>query len=496
MLGLDSNMGFRPTQNILFFAILFGIAFFFATYHLTESPSVWYDEGIYIQLAANMAEGYGASFQFAPGHIEEVPKFTVGYAFIYPLAATMYFFGDSVLVARSFMVVCILGLFGTAFFLIRKRSGATTTLFALALLVTFPPVYGNGKSVLGEVPALLLLALSLSNFQWALSSQKYSKLGLILAGTFAGLAAAAKLLFLLFLPAFALIVLLEWYRGKLSRQDVALAGLFSSLPVAIWMFVQYRSAPSFSEMLTFYANPYGVQNLFAVVKDNLINFFTEAGPLYLLLLVLTWVIALLIRKKRGIAIPAEESMAFVFSILVILSYLRITGWHRYLFPAQIMALLYFIPSLSYSIRWFSEKFAVKLPVISLWFQKLCVPVAVALLLLYGTYGVLFDSWVATAYQSDKTAFWEQYFNNIPSDTSFFFYDAPEVALFMPHRNYYQYLELGGGPFGSEWLAVIDEGEVDRIIVRTDFLDEKKEFFLKRYSPKSTAYKYTVLEQLP
>ena len=48
-------MGLSMNKEILLVAALFCVALFFATYHLSESPPVWYDEGFYVQSAANLA---------------------------------------------------------------------------------------------------------------------------------------------------------------------------------------------------------------------------------------------------------------------------------------------------------------------------------------------------------------------------------------------------------------------------------------------------------
>ena len=466
---------------------------FFATYKLTESPSVWYDEGIYFQTAANLAQGKGMNFQFAPGHLEDMmSRFTVSYPFIYPLAAAFKVFGVNILVGRSLMVFFIFALSMCGYFLIRRRFGVNFALGALALIVTFPPLYGNGKSILGEVPGLIFLTLSLLSFQYSIKFRDQSNLGIILAGFFAGLCASTKPVFLVFLPGFAFVALFHLYRGLLSKKQVVLGGIFSLLPVLVWLFIQFKSADSLNTIFTFYANPYAVKSILGVIKENLINFITEAGPLYLLLMLIVWTSAIFIRRLKKISISGEETIAFSFCILISLAYLRIQGWHRYIFPAQVVALLYLAPSLSICAEWIAEK--IKKQKISAYFQKFGTLTIVAVLLLWGIYGVMFNSCVASAYKVDKTAFWENYFKSSSVGTSFFFYNAPEVAIFSLSDNYYQYLPLptAGGLFGEEWLKVIENGNVDKIIVRTDIFGSQKDWFLKHYRLEREAYKYTIL----
>lgn len=478
--------------EIILLVFLLSMAAFFATYKLTESPGVWYDEGIYIQNASNLAEGNGPNFRFAPGDISPIPTLTVGFPLIYLLAIIFKIFGSSVLAARSLMALFIFGLAVCSYLLIRKKWGSTLALFTLALVGTFPPLYGNGKSVLGEVPALFFMALALIIFQYAIQEKNRSKVAIILAGFFAGFSAVTKLNFLVFLPSFAFVVLYQFYKKRLSKIDVLLGGVFSSLPVLVWAYIQYRSVDSIKTIFTFYANPSGNESLIKVVKTNILNFFTEAGPLYLLVMMIVWVVAIIVRKSKKIDIAPEEAMSFIFCALISLSYLRITGWHRYIFPAQIVALWYLAPSLKVSCEWLTEKLY-KFRISAL-LQKFGTLSIVILLCLWGVYSTLFSSWVASAYHSDKTAFWQNYFKVASSQTSFFFYDTPEVAMFSKSSNYYQYLPLlpAGGPFGAEYLKVIEMGKVDKIIVRSDHLGWKQDWFLKHYKVEREVYKYSIL----
>lgn len=479
-------------------AVILAIALFFSLYKLTESPGVWYDEGMYIQAAANLSEGLGLSFQFAPGHLAPIPALTVSYPVLYPLAILFKIFGHDIIVARGMMVFFLLVFIIAGYFLVKKRWGVFAATLSLALIVTFPPLYGNGKSVLGEVPALLFLALSLISLQRALSSDlgRRKKSWLVAAGLFAGVCGAAKLLFFVFLPVFAFVVLLQWYRRKLSPGEVVLAGLSALLPVLIWFFVQFYSTDSLGVITAYYANPYGVNDLAAVFKANIVNLFTQAGPLYLMLMMVTWTIAIAIRKSKKLDMAAEELAAYVFCVLIILSYLRVVGWFRYIFPAQMVALLYLVPSLSVCAGQITDWAYPRLPVLSERFKRYCVPALVAVLTLWGIYGLMFDSWVAGAYQSNKTAFWQSYFKDAPVGQSFLFYDDPEVVIFAVDRNYYQYLALvsAGGPFGTEWLPTIAAGGVDQIIIRSDTLDMQGKLFLKNYHPVLQAYKYTILDR--
>ncbi len=483
----------------LLIAFIFAIAVFFSLFHLKESPSVWFDEGIYMQTATNLADGLGATFQLAPGRLSDIMfSYSVGYPVIYPLAILFKIFGSSVLIARSMMVFFILTFAVSVYFVVRRRFGPTLALYSFALVATFPPLYGNGKSVLGEVPALLFLTLSFICFQWAqsASSEKRLKIPIILAGLFAGIAAAAKLSFLPFLAAFVVGLIVAWRRDRLPKSDFLLTVVFSALPVAVWLFTQYYSADSWQNIFSFFVNPFGTISLLDLARTNLVNLLTETTAIYLVLMMIVWTMAVIIRWHRKEAIAPEEIMAYAFSVLTLLAYLRIVGWLRYLFPAQMVAMIYFMPSLNICVQWLNGKLG-DWPKITAVTGRVGLKVSCVVLSLFGIYGLLFNSWVASSYQSRKTSFWEQYFKEAPADTSFFFYDVPEVAMFSSNRNYYQHLTLQPvGVFGDEWLEKISEGEVDRIIVRTDTLQGRQEFFLEHYYPEQKAYKYTILHKNP
>ena len=489
-------MSFRPTQNALFFAILFGIALFFATYHLTESPSVWYDEGFYLQSAANLAQYGQAGLRLSPDFIEPSSKFiSVGYPLIYPLALTFSVFGVEVVYGRALMVIFILGFLTVSYLFARRMFGGTCALLSLALLATFPPLYGNGKSVLGEVPGLFYLVSFFIFFTLARTASTRRYWWLAVAGFTAGLCVATKPTFILLLPAIAAGVFLEWRRGNITVKDLCVAASVGVLPIVYWMATQFQTGDSLGTILGEYANPYQIENLSAIIVQNLGRLFTDIGGLFLVVLMGIWTSALLIRIRNKRRVSSEEVIAFVFSLLTIAAYARTAGWYRYLFEAQTMALL-FLP-ITLGVLWgaLSERMAMLLPRLASFIpkpQRLVLLVGISLAVL-GGYQILFDSWVAEAYQSHKTAFWEEYFRTLPPDRTLFFYDVPEVAFFAS-RDYYQYISPSGWPIGKEQLVVIEKGMPDIIVVRSDAYSGMKDILFKSYEIEQTAYKYSLLKK--
>jgi len=464
----------------------------FSLFRLTESPSVWYDEGAYIQLAKNTVEYGITGLRLSPEGISHISKLTVGYPLIYPLTAVFKVFGDSVASARNLMVLFTIGLSVVSYALIRRSFGPGPALATLALLVTFPPLYGNGKSVLGEVPGLFFLVLFLLLLNIAFSKQGNRWIFFVFSGLFAGLAIATKPAFIVILPAVVVGMAIAFYCRKINLFEVICCGMSVVAPIILWIFLQFGSDISLPQLLSFYANPYGVPDIYAQVIANIKMLFTSGTPLYLMFMMFVWVLAMTIRKIKKINIPTEEIIAFVTATLVIVAFLRIVGWYRYIFPAQIIALIYFAPSLMKILEFFRNKIS---DMRGKWLgviQIRMTTIIVIIFCLVGAYGLVFNSWVADYYDSHKTAFWEEYFKNVSPEEIYFFYDTPEVAIFDPHQNYYQYLEPAGGPFGAEWLEQIENGRVDKIVVETDGFQSRKDWFSKYYYPETQIYKYTIL----
>jgi len=474
------------------FGILAAIAVFFSFYKLTESPSFWYDEGWYFQHAANMATGEIEGLQFAPGDIRHLPITTVGYPLIYTMAVWMKFFGISVLSARLLMVVFIGLLLGASFYLAKRIFGTHIALASLLLLVTFPPLYGNGKSMLGEVPGLFFFVLALIPFHILSKASESSVVGekrskrllAVLTGTLIGICVVTKPIFILVLPAFALGVLIYYRQKRISWSIILWGALFALLPIVAWMIAHFGIASTSVNIFEYYANPSDKTDLLATVIRNFKGVFTEVSTLFTLLITLIWSAGLWIRHRRKETITVVEMVAFVFSILILLAFLRTEGWYRYMFQAQIVILIF----LPYSLWIVCAAGLKRLPQLH--------PVKIYggilfLLAILGFYQTGFHSFVADAYGSTKTAFWEEYFVHVPASTSVFFDNTPEVVPFIQHRNYYQYISCAGGDFGTEQLAQI--GKADMIVMRSDKYEASPESY-SAYTVSETVYKYMILKK--
>ncbi len=476
-------------EKILVALTLF-IVLFAGTYKLSESPAIWYDEGFYTQLAMNVAERGTYAIQVAPDTFVSAWSVTGGYPFVFPIAASYALFGPGVIEGRAVMAA-FLGLFAIAgYVLVRNSLGVGSALASLFLVASFPMLYGNGKSVLGEVPGLFFLVVSLITLlvleRRGFRDARYAAL----AGLFTGLCVATKPIFILFLPAlFAAALLKDAFKKVPLASYVAGIAAFLA-PMALWGFLQFSSGDSLQEILAFYTNPYGSSDVVGLMFENALRFVTESSPFYLLALLLPWSVAVFLRRRTAEDITASEYAAFAFSWIVVFAYLRTPGWYRYFFPASIVALLY----APYSILWLYDRAAVRIPMLALF--RFLLPLALFAVVLGQLYMVANASFVASYYQGTRTASLHAALREVDAGSAVFLYNVPEVAVLLTGRHYYQYLiPHTDQRIGEESLAALAAAIPDIVIVNSGTYAEEPMPF-SRYRVRATVNRYSILERIP
>src|SRR3989344_1653252 len=240
------------------------------------------------------------------------------------------------------MVMFIIAFFLSAVYLVNLLFGARFALWSAFLIASFPMLYGIGKSVLGEVPGLLFFFLTLIALVYLQRSEYRSLSAYAVGAITAGLCVVTKPIFILLLPALALVWFLYRKSIPVRRSGVALAVLVFITVLVPWFLLQFGTNDSLANVLTFYANPYEVTDLTTTVFTNLLLFVTDVTPFYALVVFALWGCSMLVRRRSGESVSPAESVGLVFAALVMLAFLRLPGWYRYLFPA-IMAGLPFMP---------------------------------------------------------------------------------------------------------------------------------------------------------
>ena len=443
--------------EILFVAALFLFVTFAATYRLTESPGTWYDEGYLLQSSQNLALYGTQGLQTAPGVFASTATVSSGFPVLAPVALSFKLFGTGMLQARGVMVIYLLAFCAAVYALMRQLFGPRAAILSLVALVGFAELYGNGKAVLGEVPGLFYLAFALLVLD-RLERSGYANMRLYaLSGLFLGLCAVTKPIFIPLLLALALVYLTRFRRIRLQFRGVLVSLCMFVIPVIIWLLTQFGSDVTFSDILNFYINPYDVGDVRALALQNLKRFVTELTPLYTLILVTVWGVSLYLRRKAAASV---ELAAFVYSVLILLSYLRMEGWYRYLFPATMVALAFLAPSTLALYGKCAEvlKMLRRFP----WMPY----VLITALFVAQTYQMFTTSYVAAYFNGSRTRDLETYVGGLPEDSSVYFYNVLEAVPFAPSSNYYQYIKPHPtfGILGTETLPLIASGSVDYIVM--------------------------------
>ncbi|MGO8762291.1 MAG: ArnT family glycosyltransferase [Desulfobaccales bacterium] len=180
-------------------------------YNLANYPTIWWDEGIFSEAAANLAQHGRYAFTVqSPNRLSDLDfRISAGPAVILPVALAYKLFGVSVssgrLVAGAYLVLVFLALFLGA----RRLWGSATGLLAVALAFLGTDVLYWGRSVLGDIPALGLFLCATYFLIQGLESESLRPL--FFGGIFLGLAFNAKEFYgLAFLPPLALLARQHW----------------------------------------------------------------------------------------------------------------------------------------------------------------------------------------------------------------------------------------------------------------------------------------------
>ncbi len=192
-------------------AVLAALILLGSFYNLANYPTIWWDEGIFSETAANLAQhGRYAFTEQSPDKLSDLDfRISVGPAVILPVALAYKLLGVKVatgrLVAGAYLVLAFLALFlGT-----RRLYGRAAALLAVALAFAGTDVLYWGRSVLGDIPAL---ALFLCGSWFLLAAFEADTVPpLFWGGLFLGLAFDAKEFYgLAFLPPLILIACQNW----------------------------------------------------------------------------------------------------------------------------------------------------------------------------------------------------------------------------------------------------------------------------------------------
>lgn len=440
------------------------LAGFTALFCFTASPASWFDEGMYYQIIKNAVADGVWGIQLAPGQYEGLSLISVGYSVFYPAVLAFQLFGESIAVLRLVAILFLFGFVLVFYLLAKKLYGPDAAFWSALFLVSFSPLYGNGKNFLGEVPGLFYFFLGLLILTYLASAERKKRWAL-LGGFALGLAASAKPLFLLILPAVGIAYLITLRARVVEREErpiLALVAAGMSGALLLWALTQFSGFSAQTDVYAHYANPYYVTDFWPLLFSNLKRFVSETTPIHFLLLlaVAGWFVFQKIRRRESVCLA--ESALLIFVLLVAASYLRTAGWYRYFFPAHAVLFLFLAPGLRALFdragllrnRWWR----ITLPVL------FAAVVAVQLMPLKGEALRQCDVDAPTAV--------EPYLNGLPKDAAVFFYNLPQVAARYSGKDFFQYMKMSEElVWGKENEERMRQGAFDYIFVAHNVPEE-------------------------
>jgi hypothetical protein len=208
-------------------------------YNLASYPTIWWDEAIFSESAANLAQyGRYAFTVQSPNQLNDLDfRISAGPALILPVALSYKLFGVNLvsgrLVAGAYLVITFLALFLVA----RRLWDSVTALLAVALAFLGTDVFYWGRSVMGDIPALGLFLCALYFLVRGLASRPLWPL--MLGGVFLGLAFDAKEFYgLAFLPPLVMLARQSWGDKRRLLVRVLAFGAGAALPLLAYLLLK------------------------------------------------------------------------------------------------------------------------------------------------------------------------------------------------------------------------------------------------------------------
>lgn len=401
----------RLFRLVVVMALIFAIVW--AGRNFLTSPRPWLDEGIYVQVSRHLVETGHFGLPIEPGKDISLGYVTVGFPVLVPVAIAFSVFSVSLTVARVVAVAFLLLAIASSALLVRRLYGRRAATWTALLVATFPPLFGHGKNLLGEVPGLAYLFVSL-----LLYDRSPFFFGIVF-----GLSVASKPTFLPLVVALGLASFIAIRKGETTWRIVGQRFLGVGLMGIVWVWTQFRSE-GFVGVLGHYANPYHLENMRHVILTNAVGFITHTTPIHFLALALIVAIGFFLRRIRRLR--SVEWILLVFIVLIWASYFRTAGWYRYFFPAHLPLLVLFpaalamIASRTRLIRPWVISFAC--------LALLSVNIAMLAKDPVPLYGAEWQDVVATVASKG-------------SDVDVMYLTAPEIAVFHPTESFRQYLDI-------------------------------------------------------
>jgi hypothetical protein len=307
-------------------------------YNLAHYPTIWWDEGIFSETAANLVQHGRYAFTLqSPDQLNDLDfRISVGPAVILPVALAYKLFGVGVtsgrLVAGAYLVLTFLALFLGA----RRLFGAAAALLAVALALVGTDVLYWGRSVLGDIPALGLFLCGSCFLLQALDSD--AVLPLFWAGIFLGLAFDAKEFYgLAFLPPLILLTRQSWREWRRLALRLLVFGAGTALPMVAYLLIKALILGDLGAAILHFLHQKKLLCHEFFTPFTIGRVYPESFT-YLLQHPLFWLglLGALWTWKKGNFSMGEKLWVWNF-LLWSLVYLTAVYWHRFALPALFLA---------------------------------------------------------------------------------------------------------------------------------------------------------------
>ena len=450
------------------------LTLFLVLFHFTSTPKVWVDEGFYTEVAKNVALHSKMGIQLEPGHFYDTSTLTVGYPTIYPVAASLRFFGVGLWQARLPMIIYMFCLVLLFYLFTKKRYGFYFAILSVLLLLSFSPFYGNGRVVIEEIPGLVWFVLGILMLTYLEESNFQNRYYIILAGLALGICASSKPIYLALVSASLILVLSFWFK-KIEKKNILIFGATGFLlPLIFWAFTQFPTIHSLLNIVPTYfhlaSNHETKIPMIQTIFTNSKRLFTESTPTLFILLLGSSVAGLImgfLKKERKVGLP--EAFLLSFIILNIFAYLPGTGWYRYFFPASTLVYLLFPVSIfiiaSVVKNETLKKFLLIIPILLIFFQF---------------YHLTFLSDTSLISNPTRNKELSLALSEIKPSQKVFFYNSIEATVFLKSTNYSQYLSMGdyleigdkNGPLDPSFDYILAGGGFDEVNFPASLYEKK------------------------
>jgi len=208
-------------------------------YNLANYPTFWWDEAIFSETAANLVQHGRYAFTVqSPDQLSDLDhRISAGPAIILPVALAYRLFGIGVLQGRVVAGLYLIFTFLALYLASRQLFHRKTAFLAVVLAAMGTELFGWGRNVMGDVPALGLFLFALWLIIRGLAGD--SRISLFLGGMSLGLAFDAKEFYAVaFLPFLGALIWQD--RGSLHRltRHLFALGLGLSIPVLAYLILK------------------------------------------------------------------------------------------------------------------------------------------------------------------------------------------------------------------------------------------------------------------